>query len=276
VPKLAGEWGWPFRTRHPEPAHAAARMLRLHLFSLHDASVGDSRMLLSVVEGRDQSPKSYEYILVDTRGETSSVGVITLNRPKGKHRRGRSLPSGSRNAVDAIDMASNHILSWFTLFGESSCSHDTSMNPALNALCSPLMDEVSAALDAFEADSSIGAVVITGSERAFAAGADIKEMLPKNFVECYTVSIQLSMGALRGAGCSAILAISSCSHPLTLRREPTQENFLADWDRVARSTLPIIAAVNGFAVRCVTVVLAVLCSAVFCLCTLVLSYLITV
>lgn len=57
----------------------------------------------------------------------------------------------------------------------------------MNALCSPLMDEVSAALEEFEADVSVGAVVLTGSERAFAAGADIKEMAPKNFVECYEV-----------------------------------------------------------------------------------------
>ena len=40
-----------------------------------------------------------------------------------------------------------------------------------------------AALDAFEADEAVGAVVLTGSERAFAAGADIKEMLPKGFID---------------------------------------------------------------------------------------------
>ena len=86
---------------------------------------------------------------------------------------------------------------------------------ALNALCSPLMDEVAAALASFEGDAGVGAVVLTGSERAFAAGADIKEMAPKEFVECY-------MG-----------------------------NWLSDWDAVARSKIPVIAAVNGFAVRAV-------------------------
>lgn len=82
---------------------------------------------------------------------------------------------------------------------------------ALNALCNGLMAEVSQALDAFEADKSIGAIVITGSEKAFAAGADIKEMQNNTY-----------------AGC--ILG-----------------NFLEDWTRVARTQKPVIAAVNGYA-----------------------------
>lgn len=57
---------------------------------------------------------------------------------------------------------------------------------ALNALCSPLMEEVHEALGGFETDPNIGAVVITGSERAFAAGADIAEMQNMEFPECYT------------------------------------------------------------------------------------------
>ena len=48
------------------------------------------------------------------------------------------------------------------------------------------MDELSATLDEFQADPNIGAIVITGSEKAFAAGADIKEMQPKGFPEVYT------------------------------------------------------------------------------------------
>ncbi|HLF91054.1 MAG TPA: enoyl-CoA hydratase-related protein, partial [Anaerolineales bacterium] len=48
---------------------------------------------------------------------------------------------------------------------------------ALNALDSTLINELMDALSAFDADSTIGAVVITGDERAFAAGADIKEMI---------------------------------------------------------------------------------------------------
>jgi len=56
---------------------------------------------------------------------------------------------------------------------------------ALNALCTPLIREMGTALDGFEGDDTIGAVVITGSEKAFAAGADIKEMQPQNFVDVY-------------------------------------------------------------------------------------------
>ena len=55
---------------------------------------------------------------------------------------------------------------------------------ALNALCDGLMTEVAKALDEFEADKSIGCVMVTGRGRAFAAGADIKEMLPLNYADC--------------------------------------------------------------------------------------------
>ena len=56
---------------------------------------------------------------------------------------------------------------------------------ALNALNDALIGELLAALDAFEADADVGAIVITGSEKAFAAGADIKEMAELTFVEAY-------------------------------------------------------------------------------------------
>uniref|UniRef100_A0A7E4VKM0 Probable enoyl-CoA hydratase, mitochondrial n=1 Tax=Panagrellus redivivus TaxID=6233 RepID=A0A7E4VKM0_PANRE len=82
---------------------------------------------------------------------------------------------------------------------------------ALNALCAQLMDEVEATLIDFEKDDSIGAIVITGSERAFAAGADIKEMVDRKFADVY-------------AG-----------------------QFLSNWTKVANTKKPIIAAVNGFA-----------------------------
>ncbi|XP_077438035.1 enoyl-CoA hydratase, mitochondrial [Vanacampus margaritifer] len=82
---------------------------------------------------------------------------------------------------------------------------------ALNALCDGLMEEVSQALDSFESDSDVGAIVITGSDRAFAAGADIKEMQNRTFQECYG------------------------------------GNFLAHWNRVSTVQKPVIAAVNGFA-----------------------------
>ena len=56
---------------------------------------------------------------------------------------------------------------------------------ALNALNSRLITELNRALDGFEADPAIGAIVITGSNKAFAAGVDIKEMHEKSFVEAY-------------------------------------------------------------------------------------------
>ena len=83
---------------------------------------------------------------------------------------------------------------------------------ALNALCDALIRELGTALDGFERDAAIGAVVLTGSEKAFAAGADIKEMASKTFVECYL------------------------------------EDFITNgWERITTCRKPIIAAVAGFA-----------------------------
>jgi enoyl-CoA hydratase len=82
---------------------------------------------------------------------------------------------------------------------------------ALNALNTQVMAEVVAALQAFEADANVGAIVITGSERAFAAGADIKEMQAKNYIDVY------------------------------------MEDFFAGWDALGRVRKPIIAAVAGYA-----------------------------
>ncbi len=83
---------------------------------------------------------------------------------------------------------------------------------ALNALSSPLMAELTEALDTFEADSNIHAMVLTGSEKAFAAGADIKEMQEKTWSEAY------------------------------------MEDFItAGWERLTRCRKPVIAAVAGFA-----------------------------
>jgi enoyl-CoA hydratase len=82
---------------------------------------------------------------------------------------------------------------------------------ALNALCDGLMRDLSNALDDLEGDSNIGAIVLTGSEKAFAAGADIKEMVDLKFQHVFG------------------------------------GNFLSHWDRLARSRKPVIAAVNGYA-----------------------------
>ena len=83
---------------------------------------------------------------------------------------------------------------------------------ALNALSDALFDEVGLALDGFEADEQIGCIVITGSEKAFAAGADISGMKDYSYMDAY------------------------------------KANFITkNWDRVARCRKPLIAAVAGFA-----------------------------
>ena len=81
----------------------------------------------------------------------------------------------------------------------------------LNALSPEVMLEVATALEAFDADPEIGAMVLTGSERAFAAGADIKAMAET------TVSMML------------------------------RRDFLKVWDRIAAIRKPLVAAVSGFA-----------------------------
>nr|XP_060621024.1 enoyl-CoA hydratase, mitochondrial [Anolis sagrei ordinatus] len=106
----------------------------------------------------------FEFVEVERAGESGSVAVVALNRPK-----------------------------------------------ALNALCDGLMRELAEALGALEAEASVGALVLTGRGRAFAAGADIKEMRGRRFPECY------------------------------------REDFLAGWDRLARLRKPVVAAVNGVA-----------------------------
>jgi enoyl-CoA hydratase len=82
---------------------------------------------------------------------------------------------------------------------------------ALNALNAQLITELGQALAQFDDDPKIGAIVITGNEKAFAAGADIKEMASKAYMEAY-------LG-----------------------------DFLATWDRLALERKPVIAAVAGFA-----------------------------
>ncbi len=59
---------------------------------------------------------------------------------------------------------------------------------ALNALSAALMEDLNAALEAFETDPAIGAIVLTGSEKAFAAGADIKEMQDKTFADAFSAT----------------------------------------------------------------------------------------
>jgi len=82
---------------------------------------------------------------------------------------------------------------------------------ALNALNTQLMTEVVGAAKRFDTSAEIGAIVITGSDRAFAAGADIKEMSSKSYADVQS------------------------------------ERFFGDWDALAALNTPTIAAVNGFA-----------------------------
>jgi enoyl-CoA hydratase len=83
---------------------------------------------------------------------------------------------------------------------------------ALNALSAALISELASALDDFENDATIGAIVLTGSEKAFAAGADIKEMVNKSYPEIYI------------------------------------EDFITSgWERLGQCRKPVVAAVAGFA-----------------------------
>ena len=82
---------------------------------------------------------------------------------------------------------------------------------ALNALNSAMSSDVNTALDAFEDDAAIGAIVLTGSEKAFAAGADIKQMSTQHYLDTMDVG------------------------------------FLGDWDRLTRCRKPLLAAVSGYA-----------------------------
>ena len=83
---------------------------------------------------------------------------------------------------------------------------------ALNALSAQLVRELGQALDAFEADAGIGAIVVTGSERAFAAGADIKEMATRDYMDVYLADF-----------------------------------ITSGWERITTCRKPIVAAVAGFA-----------------------------
>jgi len=83
---------------------------------------------------------------------------------------------------------------------------------ALNALCAQLITELEDAIDRFEADEAIGCMVLTGSEKAFAAGADIKEMSSKSYMDVFMADF-ITVG----------------------------------WERVSRARKPVIAAVAGYA-----------------------------
>lgn len=83
--------------------------------------------------------------------------------------------------------------------------------PKVNALCDELIGEINEQARSFDADPSVGCIVLTGSERFFAAGADIKEMAPKSYMDAY------------------------------------MSNMLAQWHDITQVQTPILAAVNGYA-----------------------------
>ena len=82
---------------------------------------------------------------------------------------------------------------------------------ALNALFTPLINELNTCTRALDVDKSVGCIVITGSAKAFAAGADIKEMAPKSFSDAYG------------------------------------DDFIESWSDLMRIKKPVISAVNGYA-----------------------------
>ena len=79
---------------------------------------------------------------------------------------------------------------------------------ALNALNELMMTEVVAAATDFDADPEIGAIIITGSARAFAAGADIKEMAPKTYMEMYATDWFAQWSALTAVRTPVIAAVA--------------------------------------------------------------------
>jgi enoyl-CoA hydratase len=79
---------------------------------------------------------------------------------------------------------------------------------ALNAINSQLLQDLLAAATAFDADPGVGAIVITGSERAFAAGADIKEMADKGYLDMYLTDVFATGDRLTSIRTPLIAAIS--------------------------------------------------------------------
>ncbi len=79
---------------------------------------------------------------------------------------------------------------------------------ALNALNNQLVGELVEAVAAFDGDEAIGCIVITGSEKAFAAGADIKEMQPKSYMDVYKEDLFAEAGQIADCRTPTIAAVS--------------------------------------------------------------------
>src|ERR1043165_3248316 len=134
--------------------------------------------------------------------------LITVSWARDKPAAATSPPSKTRSGAMAGGQYTNILLERRGAVGIVTLNRPQ----ALNALNPALVAEIGSAFDDLEADPAIGAIVLTGNEKAFAAGADIKEMAEKTYMQAY------------------------------------QEDFITrGWERVAQCRKPVVAAVGGFA-----------------------------
>jgi enoyl-CoA hydratase len=136
---------------------------------------------------------------LDVQGETGSRHIIARD-PSAVHHLGAMFMSGTEYSNILVERRG--AVGILTL----------NRPQALNALNAALIAEFGAAFDELESDPAIGAIVVTGNDKAFAAGADIKEMADKTYMQAYA------------------------------------EDFITSgWERVAQCRKPVVAAVGGVA-----------------------------
>ena len=122
---------------------------------------------------------------------------------------------------------------------------------ALNALSSPLFDQLNAELVKADEDDTVRAVVITGGEKVFAAGADIKEMRDKSCECCAGMPWGSTPDSGFGDGgvVTATCLVLAVSRMLMISvAEAYRKNFLGSWNMISSMRKPIIGAVSGYAV----------------------------
>ncbi|KAF6203364.1 hypothetical protein GE061_003783 [Apolygus lucorum] len=132
--------------------------------------------------------------LVGNSGSKLVVGVLRMGH-------GRFLSTASYEMIKTEKRGDKQNVALITL----------NRPKALNALCDKLVSELSQAVECYDKDESVGAIIVTGSEKAFAAGADIKEMLNQTY------------------------------------SKNVKEGLLEAWDKITKCKKPVIAAVNGYA-----------------------------
>ena len=148
----------------------------------------------------------------------AKVGCAGLYKPVVQHFTAAAVSAKQAYSIirtsASVIIERNHVMTYENILVETrgSVGLITLNRPnALNALNSALIDDLNAALEIYEADENIGCVVLTGSEKAFAAGADIKEMQSKSYMDAY------------------------------------QGDFIRKWERINEFRKPVIAAVAGYA-----------------------------